>query len=152
MIKSIPISKYETDSWFWILEQTCIFTVNSCYRQLIGEQHWPQAEFWKNLWSLDLPGKVTNFMWRVCKSGIPTVVALSQKVVQIDTRCSWCLGPEENIEHVLFHCSTVNDVWLKVGIQEVNQGSVWDVFYFLFSVCTREITMICWCLWNRRNR
>lgn len=40
LIKSIPISKnVQQDSWFWILEQSGLFTVKSCYRRLIGEQH-----------------------------------------------------------------------------------------------------------------
>lgn len=152
LIKRIPISKHvKRDSWFWSLEQTGKFTVKSCYRQLIGEQHWPQAGFWKRLWLLDLPSKITNFMWRVCRSVIPTSVALSAKCVQIDNRCSWCLGSDETIEHVLFHCAFVKDVWTKVGIQEIsteqNQETVWDIFCSLFNTCNRGklimITMIC---------
>lgn len=40
LIKTIPISKnVQQDSWFWILEQSGLFTLKSCYRNLVDEQH-----------------------------------------------------------------------------------------------------------------
>lgn len=152
LIKRIPVSRnMQQDSWYWVMEQSGLFTVKSYYRSLIGEQQWPYAAFWKKLWALDLPGKVTNFLWRVCKNVVPTAVALTGKRVEIDTKCSWCLLKEEDIEHVLFGCSFARDVWAKVGIQEMStkrcQGSVWDVFTYIFNTFTNDkvtfISMIC---------
>ncbi|XP_074378458.1 uncharacterized protein LOC141719995 [Apium graveolens] len=161
LIKSIPISRsIQQDSWYWIIEQSGLFTVKSCYRKLVGEQQWPNAGFWKKLWSLELPGKVSNFMWRVCKGVVPTAMALAEKRVQIPTRCSWCLVKNEDIGHVLFDCCFARNVWGKVAVPEVDidryQGSVWDFLIPLFNTCNREklslIAMVCWSLWNRRNR
>lgn len=67
---------------------------------------------------------------------------------------------DENIEHVLFGCSFARDVWMKTGIHEVSmdrsQESIREVLSYLFSTCTKEklswITIVCWNLWNRRNR
>lgn len=157
LIRQIPISnQVQCDSWFWILEQSGMFS----YRGLVGEQNWPQANFWKMLWSLEVPGKVVNFIWRACRSVIPTAVALEGKRVQIDTRYSWCLSQEEDIIHVLFRCSFAKKVWSRVGMQEINdetcQGSMIGIFQNLFSRSTREkiiwVAVVCWCLWNRRNR
>lgn len=91
---------------------------------------------------------------------IPTAVVLADKCVQVDTKCSWCLMPDENIEHVLFGCSFARDVWMKTGIQEVSmdksQESIREVLSSLFSTCTKEklswIAIVCWSLWNRRNK
>lgn len=161
LIRQIPISnQVQCDSWFWILEQSGLFNVKSCYRGLVGEQNWPQVNFWKKLWSLDVPGKVVNFIWRACRSVIPKAVALEGKRVQIDTRCSWCLSQEEDIIHVLFRCSFAKKVWSRVGMQEINdetcQGSMIGIFQNLFSRSTREkiiwVAVVCWCLWNLRNR
>lgn len=117
-----------------------MFTVRSCYRRSIGEQQWPHAGFWRKLWSLDLPSKVNNFIWRACKTVVPTTVVLAEKRVEIDTRCSWCLVLNEDITHVLFGCSFAKVVWSKVGIQEVStescQGSIWEAFSHLFNICT----------------
>ncbi|KAL8095515.1 hypothetical protein AgCh_036809 [Apium graveolens] len=159
LIKTIPISKnVQQDTWFWILEQSGLFTVKSCYHKLVGEQHWPQASFWHKLWSLELLGKVTNFIWRVCRNVIPTDIALASKRVQISTKCPWCMVKDEDIAHVLFGCSFAHGVWLKVGMQEMNnvdcQGSAWEILFNLVNSCTRDklvwIVMICWSLWNRR--
>lgn len=128
-----------------------MFSVKSCYRRLVGEQSCPKAKFWKRLWSLELPAKVTNFVWRVCRAVVPTAVALVEKKVQMDIRCSWCLLSSEDIGHVLFGCSFARDVWIKLGIPEVNsescQGSVNKVLSYLFNTCSREkltwIAMIC---------
>lgn len=117
LIKQVPISaQIRQDSWFWNLDQSGMFTVKSCYRGLTGEQHYPQEKFWKMLWSLDIHGKVMNFMWRTCRSVIPTVVALAAKHVSVQTKCSWCLHQEEDIVHVLFGCSFANEVWAKVDM------------------------------------
>lgn len=160
-IRRIPLSvNVQQDSWFWLLEQTGLFTVKSCNMKLVGEQTGSQTQFWKKLWSLDLPGKVINFMWRACRAVIPTAIALAEKRVQIDTKCSWCILADESIEHVLFGCSFVKEICLRVGIQEESiqrdQGSVKEIFSSLFSTCPREklswIIIICWSLWNRRNR
>lgn len=155
MINRIPVStNVRHDSWFWLFDPTRLFTVKSCYRKLVGEQSGTEAQFWKQLWSLDLPAKVTNFIWRACRAVVPTAVALAYKRVQIDTLCSWCRLSGENIEHVLFECSFAKEIWVKAGIQidssYRDQGSVKEIFYSLFSTCTREkvswIAIICWSL------
>lgn len=79
------------DSWFWILEESGSFSVRSCYRKIQGEQTWEHASFWLKLWSLELPGKVISFIWRVCKLCLPIVVNLAMRRVQIDPNCTWCL-------------------------------------------------------------
>lgn len=62
--------------------------VRSCYRRLQGEQVWGNAKISNKLWCLDLPSKVTNFMWRVCRNCLPSGVNLVSKRVHIKTACS----------------------------------------------------------------
>lgn len=67
---------------------------------------------------------------------------------------------EEDANHVLFDCSFARALWLKVGIQEVNVVSyAWNIVEFiqhLFNICTMDklvwIVMVCWSLWNRKNK
>lgn len=71
----VPVRDKE-DSWYWILDQKGEFTVKSCYKKVRGEYACVDGDFWKRVWSLQLPGKMLNFIWRVCSNVLPTTVAL----------------------------------------------------------------------------
>lgn len=161
LIKRIPIPvSGREDSWFWLFEDKGCFSVKSCYRRLQGEQVWTNAEFWRKLWSLELPGKVINFVWRLCRDCLPTTVNLATKRVQIELKCPWCLVRNEDDTHVLFDCSFARGVWANIEVPEINQIGVQtnakEILRQLFQLCTKEklalITTVCWSLWNRRNR
>lgn len=111
LIKQIPIPICEwDDSWFWLLDDKGIFTVKSCYKNIRGEAEFPEVSFWRKLWSLQLPGKVLNFLWRTCKECLPTCVALARKHVSINNTCPWCQIYEESIVHVLIECQFAQEV------------------------------------------
>lgn len=95
LIKSIPIpAMNREDSWVWRLEKSGLFSVKSCYRAMQGMQQWTNAVFWKKIWALQLPSKVSNFAWRVCRGCLPTATALIMKHVQINIIFPWCLVKE----------------------------------------------------------
>ncbi|XP_074374535.1 uncharacterized protein LOC141714938 [Apium graveolens] len=161
LIQQIPIPvRQRNDSWFWLLDVKGEFSVRSCYRQLQGEMDYPNAVFWKKLWSLNLPGKIINFLWRTCRFCLPTAAALATKSVNLSTNCLWCRSCVEDSIHILFECNFAQDVWKSVGLWEVvsvNLNS--DVFVTMqkiFSVCRKDqsalVGLFCWSLWNRRNR
>ena len=103
LIRSIPLTRQRgEDSWHWILKESRTFSIRSCYRKIQGEQPWGNADFWEKIWKLELPGKVINFTWKVCRSELSTVMALAAKRVQIDTRCFWCLVRSEDATRELF--------------------------------------------------
>lgn len=80
LIETIPIPiRSREDSWFWLMEDKDDFTVRSCYRKLQGDIHCPDAIFWKRIWSLKLPSKILNFVWRTCRNCLPTAGALITK-------------------------------------------------------------------------
>ncbi|KAL8124141.1 hypothetical protein AgCh_011956 [Apium graveolens] len=77
LIKQIPVSRTgRMDSWFWLFDEHGTFTVRSCYRCLRGESECVDRVFWKKLWSLKLPGKVLNLVWRACRGCLPKAGAL----------------------------------------------------------------------------
>lgn len=161
MIQKIPLPMNSADdSWYWMLDDTGIFTVKSCYRKLKGEVNAADSSFWNKLWSVQLPGKIVNFLWRSCHSCLPTATALAGKRVHIDIRCPWCLVSEEDAIHVLFLCSFAKSVWDNVGLSQFvlvyPNDTVFDVFKRVFGSCTREqivlVGLFCWSIWNRRNK
>ena len=108
LIKRIPIPSRSTqDSWFDYskIRDALLLKLKSCYRKLQGEHVRDHAAFWRKLWSLQLPSKITTFMWRVCRKCLPSSVNLASKRAQMDTKCSWCLVQNEDDTHVLFDCS-----------------------------------------------
>lgn len=120
----------------------------------------PHKDFWKKVWSLNLPGKVINFLWRVCRAFLPTAASLVEKRVQVDIRCQWCLQATETACHVLFDCMFAKFVWTEAKLQgdlQVTQGdTVFEVLNRVLTNCSKEkmvrIIMLCWGLWNRRNK
>lgn len=140
-----------SDSWFWLSDESGKLKVKSCYRNLQGEQVWSNAGFWRKLWSLDLPGIVINFMWRMCRACLPTAVNLIQKKVQVSPMCSWCLCHQKTVTHVLFQCSFAQAVWENLGMVDIipveGDQELFSKMQLLFTICTKEkllcIAMVC---------
>ncbi|KAL8094866.1 hypothetical protein AgCh_036398 [Apium graveolens] len=161
LIKQIPISIIERqDSWMWLHDEKGDFTVKSCYRNLVGEYDTTDAGFWRKVWALKIPKKITFFLWRVCKLCLPTAKALIEKRVAIDGRCAWCHLAMEDAMHIFFECSFARLVWEDLGftgwLQVIQGGSILATFKHLFSTGTMEqcilVVVVCWSLWNRRNK
>lgn len=120
----------------------------------MGEQSWTNAGFWKKLWSLDLPGKIISFMWRVCRMCLPTAVNLLKKRVEISSVCTWCLCRQEDEIHVLFDCSFARSVWTSLGMQELIPGDqgeqIVGKMQQIFNAYTRDklawVAIVCWSL------
>ena len=161
LIKQIPLASTDRrDTWMWLFDTKGEFTVKSCYRQLVGECSTPDATFWKKLWHLELPGKVRFFVWRTCRKCLPTAMALFEKRVDIDRRCSWCRVEQEDAKHALFDCSFARNVWTAAGlanwVQTLQGESIMEHFKRLFATGTKEqcasLALFCWSIWNRRNQ
>ena len=161
LIQQNPIpGRQREDSWFWLLEVKGEFSVRSCYRQLQEEMDFPNAAFWKKLWSLNLPGKIIIFLWRTCRLCLPTTAALATKNVDLSINCPWCRSCVEDSIHILFTCNFAQDVWKSVGLWEVVSGNlnpdIFETMQKIFSVSHKNqralVGLFCWSLWNRRNR
>lgn len=117
LIKRVPIPMMDRqESWSWLLEDKGTFTVKSSYRWLQGDLEDGYHVFWKKLWNLKLPGKVAQFLWRVCKNCFPTAAALSVKQVVQTVQCPWCQYERETDNHVLFTCDFAKTVWYSAGL------------------------------------
>lgn len=96
----------------------------------------------------------------MCKGCLPTAHALELKHVNIDARCPWCHSAIENDTHVLFLCDFTKTVWCHAGMDRFVQSSSQDATFVVlqraFDVCTKDqcvfIGMLCWSIWNRRNK
>lgn len=108
LIQQIPIpNRSREDTWFWLLENKGDFTVRSYYRRLRREFECHDKNFWKKIWGLQLPGKITNFLWHTCRDVLPTTASLICKNVNMLATCTWCHLRTEDAIHTLFnYCFT----------------------------------------------
>ena len=71
-----------------------------------------QNEVWNLIWGLNVPNKVRNFMWQVCKEAIPAKHNLMRRKILNEDRCEHC-GVEA--EQLLMHFG-IPPHWTKYGI------------------------------------
>ncbi|XP_063941456.1 uncharacterized protein LOC135149621 [Daucus carota subsp. sativus] len=160
LIRKIPIPRSsKVDSWFLFCDDKGEFSVKTCYRLIRGERECLDKMFWKKLWGLNLPGKVTNFLWRSCRKVLPTAAALRVKHVNISAVCSWCQSGMEDDRRVLFQCNFSREFWEKVGLADVVKvvpgDTVMSLLKRVFRIGRKEqysmVGLLCWNLWHRRN-
>ena len=81
-ILSMPLDNLNSgDSVIWKENRAQQFTVKTAYQVALRLQDHPRAEHsaarthgttWKEIWTLNVPPKVRNFMWRACSNCLPT--------------------------------------------------------------------------------
>lgn len=71
---------------------------------------------WNLIWNLEVPPKVKNFIWRVCRNCLPTRMRLKDKGVNCTSICNFCEGNFENSCHLFFTCYKSIQVWQKEGL------------------------------------
>ena len=105
-IMSIPLCKNRVaNKILWPSNQPGLYTVKFGYQFLVDEQRnygadglqFGQANVlplshaeWKKIWSLPIPNKVRNFVWRACKNSIHVkTILVRRKVLNADI-CDHC--------------------------------------------------------------
>ena len=69
-----------------------------------------QAE-WKKIWSLSIPNKVRNFVWRACKNSIIVKTNLVRRKVLSEDIYDHCHLSYEDTMHALWNCPCLSLVW-----------------------------------------
>ena len=121
-IAQLPLTRTTSeDSLFWPYVQSGQYTTKSgCYflktkANMVNSQSPSQAKLikplWKKIWSLSVPCKIRNFLWRACKNAIPTLNNLKRRCVVEDSKCSLCAQHDEDVIHALWSYLTLAQVW-----------------------------------------
>ncbi|KAM6561563.1 uncharacterized protein LOC133032398 [Cannabis sativa] len=121
LIKRIPLQvTTASDKLYWTKEVLGMYTVKSAYGLLqLQKGFWYEdtaSNFWHKLWSLKVPPKIANLLWRSCSECLPKLVQLRVKRVVICTLCPLCRETEETTLHCLVTCKVVQVCWNRVGI------------------------------------
>ena len=113
---------------------------------------------WKLVWSLSVPNKVNNFLWRVCKEALLVKRNLRRrKIIEEDT-CDHCKSSAESEFHALWECSTLTSVWNSVPELRLHHDQNVHTVSELIKLIHDErkdvnlLAMILWIVWYRRNK
>ena len=96
LIKSIPLSRCTAeDTLFWPFTSNGVYTSKSGYRFLKAktqvERDEEQMEYdkvlWRTIWSLQVPNKIKNLVWRACRNSLPTKENLVRRTIIENLTC-----------------------------------------------------------------
>ena len=162
LILSIPLSPIPVeDKIMWPFNSSGVYSVKSGSRFLANEailstsqanQH-QHKDIWKRIWSLPVPNKVQNFLWRACRDAIPVKWNLRKRKILTDDVCEHCHSAPETTYHDLWECSKIFEVWEAMPGCEFRQVRSFSSFRELMDFGFSEdknmelMVMVMWTLW-----
>jgi hypothetical protein len=109
-------------------------------------------QFWKALWSLALPKKILDFLWRVCINILPIRDSLSRRNVFTLLECPICGGEAESPTHIFHQCIYVKKVWSTSewgrNLYSAHGSNIldwiWGIWKFKGEVVFTRVTVVLW--------
>lgn len=117
-------------------------------------------EKWKHIWQLQVPDKLSMFLWRLAHNSLPTRMNIKRKKIELDTRCPMCSRLDEDSGHLSLKCKKVKAVWGSKDFEAVRlqlcecAGS----HNLMHQVCSlpvekkMRVTVLLWDWWTTRNK
>lgn len=123
-----------------------------------------ERQLWRSIWKVKTTPKLRHFLWRILFGALAVKARLQSRGINIDATCSSCGNGREDINHVLFHCRFVQDVWSLSAVPLPPSGS-WSnsVFLNLYHLvkCSKMVSLaqeaglvfpwLLWHIWKARN-
>ena len=122
----------EEDSVFWKVGGNGQFRVKEVYSLLDRPL---TVVFLKNkIWVERVPTKIVFFAWEATWGKIMTLDRFQKRGWQLPNRCFLCACEEENVNHILIHCTVARVLWdLVLGLFGVQWAFPETVKEVLFS-------------------
>lgn len=121
MIQAIPLSLTDcVDKIFWPHSPDGNYSVRSGYRLLMEEglqggtsasDMAPTKRLRKGVWSLRIPSRVKNVLWRAGPDSLPSKANLKKRRIVDDNLCPGCKLKSEPTCHALWSCTALSPVW-----------------------------------------
>lgn len=71
------------------------------------------TRLWKEVWKVEGPRVVKNFLWQACNEILPTRSNLFKRRIISDPLCPICRLEQEMVSHILWSCTSNSDVWIE---------------------------------------
>ncbi|KAA3466275.1 Ribonuclease H-like superfamily protein [Gossypium australe] len=167
-ILRIPLATEANDDVVaWCGEHSGEFSVRSAYKLLQSHEVDPTAyvlqnaykNFYKKLWSLNLPSKIKITTWKISWNYLPTRVNMHHRRLSTILLCPRCGAGAEDINHLFRECPVSLEIWKQLDLLEVLKNS--DMMFkewlaWAFEECSfRQCRLFCcslWAIWDERNR
>ena len=123
LIKTIPLSQQEAeDTLFWPFTHKGSYTSKSGYcflkseekAEINDEQMERDRTLWRGIWSLQVPNKIKNLIWRACRNSLLTKVNLQCQTIIDNVVCDRCKLVPKSAIHALWSCTELDVVWEDV--------------------------------------
>lgn len=168
LIKYIPVClSAQRDFLVWPHSRTGMYQVRLGYHLLCESQGNGVAsssdtdgrrKFWNSLWKLNVPNKVKFFLWRACTDSTPTMLNLCKWKIVPSAACNHCHVGEEFVLHALWSYEAVCSVWcscfpaLPTEFSRVSSFRELLELVVCSSLNSEVFAMVCWAIWNHRNK
>jgi hypothetical protein len=163
----------ESDRRRWIPHAMGFFSVRTAYTAVqnssnsVHELDPITVKVLDDLWSNNVPSKISIFGWRLLIEKLPTREALYNKGIITNNHercCVFCLREVEDINHIFYNCRIAIQIWNRIfgwmGIQAIPFAGIQNHFA-QFGTCLkgshnkkhRHIIWLAttWCIWRKRN-
>ncbi|RVW40785.1 LINE-1 retrotransposable element ORF2 protein [Vitis vinifera] len=99
----------EEDAVIWKGESHGLFWIRDAYKLLSGSNVITFLK--KSIWVDKVPTKVAFFAWEASWEKVLTLDKLQRRGWQFPNKCFLCGCEEENVNHILLHCTVVRALW-----------------------------------------
>ena len=147
LILKIPLSyNYVEGKLVWPHTANGVYSVKSGYNFLAKEKSLPSSAFshqddgqsvWKKLWSLSMPNKVKNFLWRASREAIPVKKNLVARKVIAEDVCDHCHVATEDVHHALWDYQELSAMWEAESMWLFRRTKKFSNFFRTGSLCVR---------------
>ena len=116
------------------------------------------SKLWKGIWTLQVPNKVKNLLWRACRNALPTKASLVHRTIINDPLCDHCPGAREMLVHALWDCKELDTVWADSELSQLHREANFLDFKELLSWLLQQhdkvevFVMTTWLIWTQRNQ
>ena len=112
------------DRLFWPFTQIGTYTSKLGYRFLKSKEETAEnparlteeRELWRGIWSLQVPNKIKNFIWRACCNSLPMKENLVHQTIIENPLCDRCFCANESAFHALWSCGELDVVWEDLSL------------------------------------
>ena len=154
------------DSLAWLFDKSGEYTTKTGYGAGMGlpeqsEPPTPSFNWIKNIWNVNTPPKIKNFLWKLVRKAIPVSSNLVRRGLPAFD-CKSCHQEEDDL-HVFLCCSMANQVWeiapLAVRPQESTPSvaALIELGHTLTALPPTGVSVplwpwVLWNLWKARNK
>ena len=166
LIKTIPLSLCEAeDTLFWPFTNNGVYNSKSRYRllkakeqtELEDEQRRDDKHLWRTLWSMQVPNKIKNLVWKACRNSLPTKENLVHRTIIDNPVCDQCKKVYESSLHALWSYGELDAVWEEESLWQCRRNCTFVDFKELLSwLITNQqdlelFSSLAWLIWTQRN-